>query len=991
MEYKRQTREVQYKGRNVHNPAKQLAQENKAYKARDAGMMAEWNKRGKEYNIALEEWNANLAGLDKEVVDFWKTVTPAATQLLSKTIPDLMQIKAEKDDENAIQTFRDLSLEEQQTIRDQARYLFKESDGIYDRRADLEAEAKRLGLTEYAQLLNGLNKRGDTRIYRELISGELNNYEQELKNALASTDKKYEQTIYDNNGKVIDVIKFSGADIGNDLTKLEIVLKAEEADFYKRVQVGGINTKIITAFADETLQEVGQRVARTEGNRISIADAKAETQKIISSIATDLNMSLGWTDEDGYGFKLTEDGEIAPEVVQNFSTILKRLKEKSILAGESDPVNKAADRFAAGLLAWANDQNDPEKARSFVNELLGSHGETENTIKLTNGATFATLDRIRFGATGSWANSTSQGGDVSDGVATSKDRLDNSGIWWPVDDNNNKRSEEWLKENPLVSADGTLNTKWQGTWQYKLVEASRNPEVNLEDIKEEAIAEMRKKGIFDVQTHAQVLNWTPPKSFQATKNFIQNNRSDLVVGNEIARSDLAGYDLGPQTIEWLKKEGITIVDNTIGALDNGRLDAETIILEKLKLTPGGFTAGKEAILDDVMAKAIEIVKLNPERTPQNENELLLTAVNGLLSNEMVAAQEDRSHPWYLNEDGEAVNQFRHGWVPFSSVPAERLKQKLEAETRLNTYLLRNVKDGSPASTQVNFWSTKDLTGIVDKYNTTGTLDFSVLNTTAIANEDPITAINNQIDKLGLDIPHIVPSAEYQAFLTAFDNGDIQTIYKLNGDKGSNTPSITTARIIDEKVNNLLRDRSNGFLNLGNTGQHLPSQQGLLATAKESFGGELSTNRDGRLGIYGIPIEEAKRLVPGFKLETFLSDANMQKKAMARLIDEETSRQFQLYKDAYRGDLFNEQDYTGFSVIVRNVLHRMSTGQSIDNLDTIKNYRFRDDNQIYSSRRDEVGADQFNQNTNMLMIYLDNNRGGFVPSRSNPNYYNRFGF
>ena len=70
---------------------------------------------------------------------------------------------------------------------------------------------------------------------------------------------------------------------------------------------------------------------------------------------------------------------------------------------------------------------------------------------------------------------------------------------------------------------------------------------------------------------------------------------------------------------------------------------------------------------------------------------------------------------------------------------------------------------------------------------------------------------------------------------------------------------------------------------------------------------------------------------------------------------------------------------------------MSTGQSIDNLDTIKNYRFRDDNQIYSSRRDEVGADQFNQNTNMLMIYLDNNRGGFVPSRSNPNYYNRFGF
>ena len=41
MEYKRQTRELQYKGRTVDNPAKRLAAENKAYKARDAAMMKE--------------------------------------------------------------------------------------------------------------------------------------------------------------------------------------------------------------------------------------------------------------------------------------------------------------------------------------------------------------------------------------------------------------------------------------------------------------------------------------------------------------------------------------------------------------------------------------------------------------------------------------------------------------------------------------------------------------------------------------------------------------------------------------------------------------------------------------------------------------------------------------------------------------------------------------------------------------------------------------
>ena len=353
MEYKRQTRELQYKGRTVDNPAKRLAAENKAYKARDAAMMKEWNTRGKEYNVALQEWNQNLAALDKEQVDFFKTVTPAATKLLSETIPDGLKIKAEMDDENAIQTFRDLDLEEQNKIRDQARLLFKESDGIYDRRADLEAEARRLGYTEYADLLKGLNKRGDTRIYRELISGELNNYEQEVKNALAGTDKKY----------VHEGVAFSGSEVGNDLTKLEIVLKSEESSFYKRVQVGGINTGIITAFAEEKLTEVNQRLARTEGNRITVAEAKAETQRIISSVSTDLNFSLGWTAEDGYGFKLTEDGQIPPEVQQNFETILKKLEKQSILAGESDSVNKAADRFAAGLREWADKQNDPKKAR----------------------------------------------------------------------------------------------------------------------------------------------------------------------------------------------------------------------------------------------------------------------------------------------------------------------------------------------------------------------------------------------------------------------------------------------------------------------------------------------------------------------------------------------------------------------------------------------------------------------------------------------------
>lgn len=980
MEYKKQTREVQYKGRQVDNPGKRLAQENKAYKARDAGMMREWDQRSREYGAALQEWNQNLAAKDKEVVDFWKTVTPAATKLLSETIPDAMKLKAEADDENAIQTFRDLPLAEQNKIRDQARLLFKESDGLYDRRADLEAEANRLGYTEYANLLGKLNKRGDTRIYRELISGELNNYEQGLKNALASTDQKY----------IHDGVAFSGSEVGNDLTRLEIVLKAEEADFYKRVQVGGINTKIITAFADETLQEVGQRIARTEGNRITVASAKAETQQIIASIGTDLDFSLGWTREDGYGFKLTSDGKIPPEVEQNLGSILKKLEKQSILAGETDSVNKARDRFAAGLREWADRQKDPKSARDFVNELLGANGVEANTLKLSNGATFRDIDVLRFGPNGSWSQSTNSiGGSINEEILNAQDRLDNTGMWVPVDKDGVKRSADWLKKNPLIQKDGSLNTAWQNTWQYKLVEASRNPEINLDDVKEKAIKEMNDKGIYDVSVLAQVRNWSPPKSPKTTITFIkqlQKEKSSLIVGNQIARKDLEGYDLQPETIKQIEELGITIVDNTVGALDNGRLNAETIILEQLKNTPGGFTAGKEAILDSIMEEAIALVQADQNRTPQNENELLAKTVKNLLDNEFVAAQEQRGHAWYLNEDGQAVNQFRHGWVPFSNVPAERLKQKLEAETRLNTYTLKKADlSNGPASKQVDFWDKGTLTGIVKQYNEKGYIDFSVLNTTAIAGEDPIEAINNQIQKHGLDIPLLVKNETYQAFTTAFSHGDIQTIYKLNGNKGSKTPSITAARIINDKVDRMLESNGQGFWDLSPSGVRMPNQQSIEATLMQSFDGDVNTNKDGRLGLYGIPIEEARRIVgPNFKLEDFLGNKELQEQTIRTFISEESVRNYDLIK----GKVFRtvgKRRSTGFgsSIVVRNMLHTLTTG---DRQDSIWN-----DKKVLSQRIDDTGLETFNNNTRLLQIYTGNYNGGFVPSKDNPKYFNRFGY
>ena len=627
--------------------------------------------------------------------------------------------------------------------------------------------------------------------------------------------------------------------------------------------------------------------------------------------------------------------------------------------------------------------------------MLGSHGKTENTIILTNGGTFATSDKTRFGAMGSWSQSTQSvgAGGVNEELANANARLDSSGLWWPTDKDGNKQNANWLKDNPLVSKDGVLNTKWSGTWQYKLLEASRNPEINLEDVKEEAIKAMNEKGIYDVSTLAKIRNWSAPKSQSATINFVQdlkNTNSELIVGGEISRKDLEGFDLTEDTIAKLKKMGITVVDNTVGSQNNGIVDAENFILEKLINTEGGYTAGKEAILDDVIAKAVAQVQVDPNRTPQNENALLMEKVELLLANEFAAAQTSRDHPWYINEDGHAVNQLGHpwdflGWIPSWKDGKERNKQKAEAETRLNTYLLNKVdpNDARPASKQITFWDKGTLTGIVKKYNEKGYIDFSVLNSAAIAGEDPIDAINNQIEKHGLDLPPLVKNEIYEAFTTTFDHGDIQTIYKLNGNKGSKTPSITAARIINEKVDRLLQSNGTGLWNMFPTGVRMPSQQGIEATIKESFNGDLSTNRDGRLGIYGIPIEEAKRIVgPSFELEKFLKNKDLQDKTIRTFISEETVRNYDMAKDVMT--VLGKRRSSGFgsAFVVRNILHTLTTGERQDDVLS---------DGLESTRIDKIGLDQFNKNTELLQIYTNNYNGGFVPSRNDPRYFNRFGF
>jgi len=989
MEYKRQTSEIQYKGRTVDNPAKRLAAENKAYKARDAKFESEWKTRGREYKVALEEWNQNIAAKDKEEVDFWKTVTPVATKLLSETIPDAMQQKAEMDDDKAMDEYNKLSTEEKIKVRNQALSLFNESDDVYDRRKDLQAEAERLGYTEYAALLGKLNKRGDTRIFRELISGELKDYRNVLRSNIASTEKTY---TYINAEGVEET--FTGADVGDDPLKLKAFLDQNKIDFNRRVQVGGINTKLILGVTDEKIDAWNTDFAFREGNRIRVANAKEEIHKITSNIPVDIDMHMG-TNAEG-SLTWNTDGITAKDgtpitIHDKFEKLISKLKNEAKLADIENPEGYAKDQLAKGLQNWVLglDPDNQKDGWEAVDAILGTGGKVDGmTIVTKSGMSFAQLDPGRFGINGNWKatlgvpnNTLGAGNDMRE-ITPSKQLV---GTWFP--DIGDEKFDEWKKENPLVDVQsGKLNVKWKGTWQYKLAEAARSGDSNLlEQIKEEARADFNEKGITDPFIIAKVNNWQMPKDPKSTKAFLLKNWDDLIVGREIPRSALSGLDQSEDTIEFLRSKGITVVDQVTGS-NGGIAKVEKMIFDKLSAIGGnGFTAGKESILDDISAEVIASVQ-NDERYGTVDEDVLLTEwTKAILDEKFEQEQGNTRSPWYINqENGKTPNKFKWAWIN-ANTRNERDKQLREAEQRVNN----QIRTKGITSSGEGFFDKEQVIDIAEKYKKNGSIDFSVLNTISISGEDTFTAINNHIEKLnkenpGLNLEPLVANETMTEFLNAFDPGDIQTIYKLNGNKGSNTPSITAARIINEKVNKMIGTKYPMFTNGMLIGEvhTMPKQQTILTTLAAS-GNEPSSDENGRLGVYGIPETYLQNNVPNFNKQKFLQMTQKeQEKIVKVLVSKETERQFGIYmnksnkKEQYDHNepITAVSSYYQGSVLVRNILHTLTTGQPLDS------------SFFAALQSGRIDLDTFNNNTNLLQTYANNYSGGFTPSRNDPAYY-----
>ncbi len=1034
-DYKRQTREVYSKGRVAYDPSKKLFEESRSIAQRDKAFISDMEKVSKDYSTALDSWNKNLTELGKEEAEFFKTVTPTLSKFLGEDLVKIQKIQVEASDDKIVYDFSQKSQEEQNSIRRGYEATFAQIGENRGKRTDLEAQAREIyektgseDALAFAEYLSAHNKRQDTSIFKMLMNENLQNFDNTLTEAFQQSEKIYTDRT---TGE-----KFAGNE-ANTQERVATVIDEEHQKFYRATQVGGINTGIIAAFSEETLNQKANLVRAAELKKINIREAKENITNIGGEIRSVLGISnLTVNTEKELQFHLI-DGEINPEIKQTLTTALTRLEQEAYNANYENPQEFAYKELAKILREIAGD--DQAKI-DFFDKVLGVYGsEHPDAILLSHSdgrgdVTFGELNQLGAqyfggnGRPGSWAGTNRENSSGNTNTASTGTGAESGGNGSPAFEKNwhvNKWIPEDGKGTPLEPKDGLYDltdTRWQGTYQWELVSmhldgaSSDQITARLEEIAEEAKLKGANTNMINT-----ILNWNPPTTKEQLQAHLKSNASELVVGGEIKISSLEGFFVNKRDMnEWLKENfkegdplyGVRIVDEYSQSADEVSTAESTVyrIINSLDTTNSGWTAGKEAILDDIVAKARAVSNSNPDVSFQDAIETELDLYR------RVQAEKMTSHQWYQNQNnGGHFNYEGHKGQWNNPDRYEDFKNDVdEARERREAMVLKGE----------NPFNKEELTSIAEEYTKTGNLSIEFLTTAAnaIANSDNnvsiITYLNNalkQHPELAEKYGTLELSSDLEETLKAFPPHKLNTLYKLTQNNGglssSNNLDIAASRIISTEINNDLKKKvgifgegwGNFFNPLGvkveDSRPIMPSQPSLLKTFEAAFNngaGDTSakiTNSNGiiQYGKYGINGVDAKRvykIVTGneFNEKDFLNNTNDIQTTIAKhLISELTTQQVdrevrsaKAFISGYSttGEVYDNKMYGG-SVSTRNIIHGWLNGYNPNDKNFTIYPRLNDGD--YEMRMKGIGTENLRINNNYLLQYDNYNVGGVVHS------------
>ena len=1009
-DYKRETRQVYFKNRAVHDPSKQLFEESRAKAQSDKSLIADMEKTGRDYSKALDSWNKNLTELGKEEAEFFKTVTPALTKFLGEDLIKIQKMRVEATDDKIVYDFSQKSQEEQNSIRRGHELTFAQIGENRGKRMDLEAQAREIfektkskDALAFAEYLQAHNKRQDTSIFKMLMNENLQSYDYTLTEAFQQSDKIYTDR---STGE-----KFAGNE-ADTAERVQTVIDEERQKFYRATQVGGINTGIIAAFSEGTLNQKSELVRSSELKKINIRQAKANFASELDNVETALGITnLTTNDEGDWAFRRF-DGEISPEVKQTLTGALKVLEQQAYNAGIDNPQQYAYEQLGERLRTIANGD---EAKIEFFDQVLGVYGKDHpNAILLTHSAdgkdvTFGGLNnkaRSIFGSNGtpgSWAGNTRLSSENTTGsgeASTIGTKAFEKG-WYAT----KWKPEGLVAEESLWDSSHPDHAKWQGTYKWEIAKMVENGDSS--DVINARLQEMAEEALESgaaPELHNEILGFTPPKNEKQLQTFLIKNAEELARGNEIHTKDLEGFFVNKRAMnEWLEKQegslkDMVIVDEYSQNEDQITKAEDTTYRIIQSLSPSNeWTPGKEAILDEIIETAMTVSNRDDSISFQQA----LTDTLGIYRNIQVEKQTE--HEWYQNKDGGFYRFKGHKDQWKSSDRRSEFQSDIaQANARRHDMVKRGLTP----------FNDEDLTNIAEEFSSTGTLPLEFLTVAANATQGTevsvVDYLNNLIEnsndpklKAKFGGKSFEASEDLKEILRIFPSNKLNTLYKLTkgGDfeySSSNDFNVSASRIINQEINKDLSRRVKPWSWLNPLGVSwednrpvLPNQNGLLKTFEAGFNNgagnknAIITHEDGRvqLGKYGINKRDAERIwslrYPNetYSDDKFLKNENNEQLEIAKyFISELTNKQLEkniALNQGYDADSWDAIDGQNLSLsgsqMTRNMIHQFMYGTEVS-------YPISGSSD-YENRLNEIGSDTLIENNNYLLLYDSFNNGG----------------
>jgi len=947
--YKKQTRDVWFKGRQVYDPSKRMFEEASDASRKDQEFLRDFEARGKEYSRALDNWNKNQALLDKERVDFFTTISKTIDTSVKNLVVDGMFLRDKAGVEAADRDWQAKSFEEKQVITKEVNDILKQQSDINWKRTSIAAELEKAGMTEYATFVNGQNSAYKTRIHSKILQEGLNNLPSALRVALGASGpeaRKY-TILHPTTGESIE---FTAAEVNSDPTlsglKVRAIAEAVAEDHYWTVNPQGIKNDILTALMGDKVDDIK--------NKFIQENALQQKNDLISKNLTDMSGEIGaqlnlFSTWNGDSFTLTQGkADVLQNNIQNY---LNTATAQYTAMGEGNPSEKAREALKNSLVEYVTAQGGSQaQAAELLEDIFFGRGEVKILFKhhaTGKDVTLAELDPFRFGLAGSWKeNLTGTDGAFLPGSQSidQTELLADKG--WVPSGVDSKGKE--VKYGKLYSKDGSINEQWKGTIQYdwavRKAAGEKIPDAEIAKV----MKDFYNYGITDQDALNAIRNFDGDgmTAEKTTARLNEIGMSQLVLdGQLVIDEDLDAKFNKPAIIEWAKNNNVEIVDQYYGAEDTTVLAGSNADILAAVTENKGLTANTQSVVNDLEAQVRESVKQYQANAPTSDSSNykteteLIKAVTTQVLKDFAVNKKDPTHEHFINDQGIAVNAAPKGW--FGRTNKKELV-KLQNEASLSN-LRAEVLNGT-FDQETKLLSTEQLTAVRQgqvNYNRRGTsiLGYSdrlppyVLKMAAEANMNPYDFVNNQAKLAGLEewVP-MIPSPQTKVLLDSFKPSELATIYRmLPDDANLNRPIKGFSYKLNSKVNTILKNQGLS---------EIPSELALfnsisdMSTADWKTVGEGDNPGLGRFQLLTTDVEDYyTRNNLKFNQAEFLDDHDLQKEVFKDLISRVTS---QAWTDAevYKAGK-TSTGYKSKAATLRNIFHRIKYGDYIEGDDLNK--------------------------------------------------------